>query len=92
MDTGLVSTIPRRQPYLSDEYDPFENYVTAAEAARIKGVHINSVYKAAASSRIRHRRFGERWFIHRGDLDRWELVGNKPKGYRHPPKTPKPEE
>jgi excisionase family DNA binding protein len=69
--------------YLAEEDNPFDRYVSAREAARLKGVHINSVYKAAASGKINHVRFGERWLIERASLEGWTKVGRKPKGYKH---------
>jgi excisionase family DNA binding protein len=64
-------------------------WMTVEEVAREKGVHVNSVYKALETGKIRGDQVGsserknKRYLIDRNSLDGWVIVKHKPKGYRH---------
>lgn len=63
----------RREEGLSD-------YVTASEAAAIKGVHRSSVHKAIQSGKLPAENVGGRYLIRRAALDEWTVWGHRPPG------------
>lgn len=59
-----------------------QEWVSAAEAAVIKGVTRRAVYQAIRTGKLAARRFEGRWLIRWADLDAWRVVGHRP---RRPP-------
>jgi excisionase family DNA binding protein len=67
-----------------DRSDFRRRWITVEEAARIKKVHVNSVYKAIATGKVRSEEIGaKRYLVDAESLAEWIVAGHKPKGYRH---------
>jgi excisionase family DNA binding protein len=56
-----------------------EEMVTAAEAAKLKGIHIKSLYLAIQTGRLPATKYYGRVLIKRSDLDAWQPIGHRPK-------------
>jgi excisionase family DNA binding protein len=59
--------------------DPLEEIVTARVAAREKGVHPVSIYRAVREGRLKGARSGNTILIRRRDLAAWVPVGHRPR-------------
>jgi excisionase family DNA binding protein len=57
--------------------DPLEEVVTARVAAREKGVHPVSIYRAIKEGRLKGSRSGHTILIRRQDLAAWQPVGHR---------------
>jgi hypothetical protein len=57
--------------------DPLEEVITARVAAREKGVHPVSIYRAIKEGRLKGSRSGHTILIRRGDLAAWQPVGHR---------------
>ncbi|MFL6606336.1 MAG: helix-turn-helix domain-containing protein [Steroidobacteraceae bacterium] len=65
--------------YLSPNFDP-ENWISQAEAARIRGVSRQAIAKLVAASRLATFRIGGRKFVSKSDVLRFEaLPAGRPK-------------
>jgi Helix-turn-helix domain len=58
--------------------DPLEEVITARVAAREKGVHPVSIYRAIKEGRLKGSRSGHTILIRRRDLAAWQPVGHRP--------------
>ena len=63
------------QPFL----DPLDEVITARVAAREKGVHPVSIYRAIREGRLKGARSGNTILIRRRDLAAWVPVGHRPR-------------
>jgi excisionase family DNA binding protein len=59
--------------------EEWSEFVSASEAAKLKGVHRSSVHKAIASGRLPAQNVAGRFLIRRSDLDGWTVYGHRPK-------------
>src|SRR3954454_19782293 len=59
--------------------DPLEEVITAQVAAREKGVHPVSIYRAIKEGRLKGSRSGHTILIRRRDLAAWQPVGHRPR-------------
>jgi excisionase family DNA binding protein len=57
-----------------------DEWVTAPEAARAKGVAESSVRRAIQTGRLPGLRKGRVYLVRRGDLDAWRPIGHRPRG------------
>jgi excisionase family DNA binding protein len=57
--------------------DPLEEVITARVAAREKGVHPVSIYRAIKEGRLKGARSGHTILIRRRDLAEWQPVGHR---------------
>jgi len=57
--------------------DSLEEVITARVAAREKGVHPVSIYRAIKEGRLKGTRSGHTILIRRGDLAAWQPVGHR---------------
>jgi excisionase family DNA binding protein len=53
--------------------------LTVPEAADEKGVHPHSIRRAIKAGRLPAIQKGNYWLIQRGDLEKWKVVGHRPK-------------
>jgi len=56
-----------------------KDVMTTGEAAEIKGVTRQAVHAAIQAGRLKAEQHGKVWLIRRRDLDRWDVVGHRPK-------------
>jgi excisionase family DNA binding protein len=56
-----------------------DDVITARVAAREKGVHPASIYRAVKEGRLKGSRSGNTILIHRGDLAAWVPIGHRPR-------------
>jgi excisionase family DNA binding protein len=71
--------------------DPVDEVITARVAAREKGVHPASVYRAVKEGRLKGSRSGNTILIHRRDLAGWVPIGHRPRASgksTHPASSP----
>jgi excisionase family DNA binding protein len=66
-----LTTIPKT--------DLVDEVITARVAAREKGVHPASVYRAVKEGRLKGSRSGHTILIHRRDLAGWVPIGHRPR-------------
>src|SRR5947199_9774971 len=59
--------------------EPVDEIITARVAAREKGVHPVSVYRAIREGRLKGSRSGNTILIRRRDLAEWVPVGHRPR-------------
>jgi excisionase family DNA binding protein len=59
--------------------DPIDEVITAPAAAREKGVHPVSVYRAIREGRLKGSRSGNTILIRRRDLAAWVPIGHRPR-------------
>ena len=57
-----------------------DEVITARVAAREKGVHPASIYRAVKEGRLKGTRSGSTILIHRRDLAAWVPIGHRPRG------------
>jgi excisionase family DNA binding protein len=57
-----------------------DEVITARVAAKEKGVHPASVYRAVKEGRLKGARSGNTILIHRRDLAAWVPIGHRPRG------------
>lgn len=63
----------------SDEFGPSEEWVSQAEAARIKGVSRQAIHKLVRNGRLRSLRIGGHVLVHRFDLEAFQTQpGGRP--------------
>src|SRR5438874_3573495 len=58
-------------------HDPLDEVITARVAAREKGVHPVSIYRAIKEGRLKGTRSGHTILIRRQDLAAWQPVGHR---------------
>jgi excisionase family DNA binding protein len=58
--------------------DPADEVITARVAAKEKGVHPVSIYRAVKEGRLKGSRSGNTILIRRRDLAEWQPVGHRP--------------
>jgi excisionase family DNA binding protein len=54
-------------------------WITAKEAADLKGVHRNNIAKAIREGRLKGVMVGGRYLMRHSDVEQWEPVGHRPK-------------
>jgi excisionase family DNA binding protein len=64
---------------MSEEKGGAGEMLTVPEAAAAKGVHPHSVRRAIKAQRLKALRKGNYWLIDRADLERWTVIGHRPK-------------
>jgi hypothetical protein len=50
----------------------FEDYMTIAEAAEMRGITRQAVWLLVKRDRVRHLRFGNALFVHRKDMESYD--------------------
>jgi excisionase family DNA binding protein len=65
-------------------------YMSAREAAKVKGCQGKSILKAIERKDLRARRVGHQWVIHRDDLEAWVKVGHRKQNKRGRPRVVRP--
>jgi excisionase family DNA binding protein len=66
--------------YLSANFDP-ENWISQAEAARLRGVSRQAIAKLVAAGRLPTFRLGGRMFVSKPDVMKFQpLPAGRPKG------------
>jgi excisionase family DNA binding protein len=80
----MVQTTDRKEAKVADlaiaaKTDPIDEVITARVAAREKGVHPASIYRAVKEGRLKGSRSGNTILIRRRDLAAWAPVGHRPR-------------
>lgn len=74
---GTIGLPKRTSPQADLSLD--DDLVTAIEAARIRGIHRNSILKAAEFGTLPGQKIAGRWVFKRSDVVNWKPIGHRRK-------------
>lgn len=53
--------------------------IGTGEAAQIRGIHRNSILKAAEAGTLKGQKVAGRWLFRRSDVVDWQPIGHRPR-------------